>query len=120
MDKFALENDADLSIAVLWACATSPDNKFAMGTIDSPYNSYYFAARAAAFVAVSKWLMHLLGITHGYSPAATNNEYVITLAEEILATMADCGPEPVRQLKIMAEDKIRDIAEIEVLLRPEF
>ena len=102
MSEYLLENDADLAIALLWACATDEDIKFAGGApTDSVYTSYYQAAYQAAWVAVSKWLLHEAGVTYGYSQPYTveRGADTLRLAEEILATMASWGPEPVRQLR---------------------
>lgn len=102
-----LENDADLSIAVLWACATHKSSTFANGGIDGVSNSYYAFAHGAAFVAVSKWLLADYHITHGYDRNAKSIvlQAVPVVAERILFIMADVGPEPVRALRRMATEQ---------------
>jgi len=118
MTDFSLENDADLAITVLWACATDEDSKFSNGSLGtSVYNNYYATARGAAFVAVSKWLFFRYGVSCGYSKHYNAELAAIILreTEEVLEKMADCGPEPVRALYGMVLDN-----RIEELLLPKF
>jgi hypothetical protein len=115
---FSLENDADLCVAVLWACSTSESHRFSTGVVgDSVYNNYYATAYGAAFVAVTKWLFFEAGITHGYSKNFDHAETPVLLdvAEAILDKMSECGPEPVRQLRKMVDDDA-----IRELLRPDY
>lgn len=108
--KFALEDAADRAVAVWWACATSEDNKFSMGVIDSPYNSYYFAARANAFVRISEWLIGEMNV---------KDFAAIVIAEEIMAAISEIGQTPVRStLSFVQEQREQNIAEITELLRP--
>ncbi len=104
--KFALENAADLAVRVWWACATNDDNKFAMGTIDTPYNSYYFAARANAFCKIAEWLISEMKI---------EDRAACVRAEEILEIISDWGLTPVRTCNTHIENET-----IQELLRPEF
>jgi hypothetical protein len=108
---YTLENAADLAIAVLWSCATSEENRFAVGVPgDSIYNNYYAGAHSGAFNAVATWLLAEAGVTHGYSRALTQEvkEATLLMAEDILDVMADCGPEPVRSLRrIVIEQRER-------------
>lgn len=112
-DLFEYENDADLSIAVYWTCATSENPRFNQGMMqESAYSNGYAFARGAALVAVTKWLFHEAGITHGYgrSYSADGAAYLLALAEEILAAMAEVGPEPVRALRLLAKNQLSDAA----------